>query len=100
MTLHMSPLIPLKFMIDPVALKRRCYVPDPVKAIIIDPEAIFLTGILGESGRKMVKAGLPFYFTKPLANKLIKLGIAKQASNSRRTKQVRSTYNTVIDTPG
>ena len=63
--------IKLDFMVDPDFLKVKAYVPDAVKVKIIDPEAIFLTGILGESGRRLVKAGAPFYFTRRLALKLI-----------------------------
>lgn len=70
----------LKFMVDPDFLKDRALVPDAVRVIIIDPEAIFLTGILGESGRKLVKAGAPFYFTKRLAEKLINKNIARKTN--------------------
>ena len=70
--------VKLSFMIVPSELENKCYVPNPVRVKIVDPEAIFLTGILGESGRKMVKAGLEFYFEKKLAMKLIKLGIADE----------------------
>ncbi len=68
----------LTFKVDPDYLRDRTYVPNPVKIVIIDPEAIFLTGILGESGRKMVQHGFPFIFTKKLAQKLIDKGIAKE----------------------
>lgn len=70
--------IELTFMVVPEFLTTHCYIKDPIKIKIIDPEAIFLTGILGESGRKMVKAGIPFYFKKELAERLIKKGIAKR----------------------
>ena len=63
-------------MVDPDELIKKAYVPNAIKITIIDAEAIFLTGILGESGRKLVKAGISFYFTKKLANKFIKNGIA------------------------
>lgn len=69
--------VKLKFMIVPTELIERCYVPNRVKVRIVDPEAIFLTGILGESGRRMVKAGLLFYFEERLAKKLIDKGIAE-----------------------
>jgi len=70
--------IKLTFMVVPEFLETHCFIENPVKVKVIDPEAIFLTGILGESGRKMVKAGIPFYFEKKLAQKLIKKGIAKK----------------------
>jgi hypothetical protein len=63
-------------MVVPELLASKAYVPAPVRVKIIDPEAIFLTGLLGESGRRLVKAGVEFYFTKKLANKLIEKKIA------------------------
>jgi hypothetical protein len=69
----------LAFMVDPVALAELAYVPNPVKVKIVDPEAIFLMGILGESGRKLVEAGVLFYFEEALAQKLIAKGIAAPA---------------------
>ncbi len=68
--------VELTFMVVPEFLKSHCFIKDPVKIKIIDPGAIFLTGILGESGRKMVKAGIPFYFKRKLAEHLINKGIA------------------------
>lgn len=66
----------LDFMVVPELLASKAYVPDAVRCAVVDPEAIFLTGILGESGRRLVKAGIEFYFTKRLADKLIGSGIA------------------------
>lgn len=63
-------------MVCPEFLANNCHVPNAVKVKIIDPEAIFLTGILGESGRKMVLKGAPFYFERALAHHLIQKGIA------------------------
>jgi hypothetical protein len=68
--------VKLQFMVVPELLATKAYVPNPVRVKIIDPEAIFLTGLLGESGRKLVKAGVEFYFTKSLADKLIEKKIA------------------------
>ncbi len=68
--------VQLDFMVVPELLASLAYVPDAVRCKIIDTEAIFLTGILGESGRKLVMAGIEFYFTKTLADKLISKGIA------------------------
>lgn len=70
--------VELQFMVVPEELARLAYVPDPVKVKIVDPEAIFLTGILGDSGRKLVQAGILFYFERLLAEKLIKRGIAEE----------------------
>ena len=58
--------------------RKKCYVPNPIRVKITDPEAIFLTGLLGESGRNMILAGCEFYFTEKLALRLISMGIAKE----------------------
>lgn len=68
--------VKLQFMVVPELLSSLAEVPDPVRIKIIDPEAIFLMGLLGESGRKLVEAGVEFYFTRKLAEKLINKGIA------------------------
>ena len=68
--------VKLTFMVDPKELAEKAYIENPVKVKIIDAEAIFLTGILGESGRKLVEGGLTFIFEKELAEKLISKGIA------------------------
>jgi len=68
--------VKLQFMVVPELLKTMAEVPNPVRVRIIDPQAIFLTGLLGESGKRLVRAGIEFYFTKTLAVKLIRLGIA------------------------
>ena len=66
-------------MIVPSELKNKCYVPNAIRLRIVRPEDIFLDGILGQSGRRMVKAGLLFYFTKRLAQRLIKMGVAERS---------------------
>lgn len=71
-----SEKVELQFMVVPDQLAKLAIVPDPVRIKVIDPEAIFLTGLLGESGRKLVAAGVEFYFTRKLANKLIEKKIA------------------------
>ena len=63
-------------MVVPEQLSKMAYVPNAIRVKIIDPEAIFLTGLLGESGRRLVSAGVEFYFEKELATKLIKKQIA------------------------
>lgn len=68
--------VKLDFMVVPELLATLAEVPNPVRLKIIDPEAIFLTGLLGESGKRLVKAGIEFYFTRKLANKLIEKRIA------------------------
>lgn len=66
----------LQFCVDPDYLRDSTFVHDPVKILIIQPESIFITGILGESGRRMIADGAPFIFTRELAEKLIKHGVA------------------------
>jgi hypothetical protein len=71
--------VKLQFMVVPELLASKAYVPDPIRCKIVDPQAIFLTGILGESGRKLVSAGIEFYFTRSLADRLISKGIAVES---------------------
>lgn len=71
-------MIELDFMVVPEQLATLATVPDRVRCKIVEPEAIFLTGLLGESGRRLVKGGIEFYFTRPLAEKLISKGIAEE----------------------
>ena len=75
--------VALDFMVVPELLATLAYVPDPVRCKVVDADAIFLTGILGESGRRLVRAGIEFYFTRSLAEKLIRAGIAVEAQNAR-----------------
>lgn len=63
-------------MVVPEQLASMAYVPNAIKVKIVDAEAIFLLGILGESGRKLVEHGIEFYFEGKLAKNLIKKGIA------------------------
>ena len=70
--------VKLQYMVVPGELEKYAYVPDAVCVRIIDAESIFLTGILGESGRALVKAGVAFYFEGKLARKLIDKGIAEE----------------------
>lgn len=72
--------VKLQFMVDPQQLEELAYVPDCIKVQIIDPEAIFLLGLLGESGKELVRAGIHFYFEGELARKLIEKGIAEKVS--------------------
>lgn len=75
--------IKLDFMICPDEMIKKCYVSNAVRIKIIDPESIFLTGILGESGRKMIKNGCEFLFTKKLAEKLILMGVAIEVKQGK-----------------
>ncbi len=86
--------VKLQFMVVPELLATLAYVPDAVRVKIIDPQAIFLTGLLGESGKKLVKAGVEFYFTKKLANKLIekKIAIKVKSNEQKSTKTTKSVY--------
>ena len=81
----------LQFMVCPDFLRNEAFVRDPVRVIITDPDSIFITGILGESGRRMIRDGAPFIFTRALADKLIAHGVAalanSQVSNAARSGQ-------------
>lgn len=79
----MKSLVRLDFMVDPDALKTKAFVPDPVRVVVTDPESIFITGILGESGRKLVAAGIVFIMTRPLAERLMAHGVAVEANVAR-----------------
>lgn len=72
----------LDFMVVPESLRTLAYVPDPVRCKIVDPQAIFLTGILGESGKKLVEGGIEFIFTRSLAEKLIEKKIAVEVESA------------------
>jgi len=72
----MSNKVELNFMVVPEKLMELAYVPDRVRVRITEPDSIFITGILGESGRKLVKAGIEFWFTRTLAEDLINNRVA------------------------
>lgn len=71
----------LQFKVCPNFLRDNTTVENPVRIFISDPDSIFITGILGESGRRMISAGAPFIFTKALAEKLIGHGIATKSED-------------------
>lgn len=75
----MTEKLCLKYMVVPERLAEMAYVDDPVMVRISDPESVFLMGILGESGRKLVASGIEFYFTRELAQRLIDHGVAELA---------------------
>ena len=87
--------VKLQFMVVPEELEKRAHVPDAVKIKVIDSEAIFLLGILGESGRELVKAGLHFYFEGKLAQKLIDMGIAEKVYEYKMTTKRKLTWEGV-----
>lgn len=68
----------LNFMVDPEYLAKKCRVPNKVKILITKPDSVLYKTILGESGRAMAHAGMPFYFEKGLAQGLIHQGVAKR----------------------
>jgi len=72
----------LQFKVCPDYLRDCTEIDNPVRIIIVDPESIFITGILGESGRRMIADGAPFIFTRPLAEKLIAHGVAVLAEGT------------------
>ena len=76
--------VKLQFMVAPNFLKEHSYVEDPVLIKVVKPELIFLQGILGESGRKLVLAGANFIFERELAEELIEKGIAVKIENPKK----------------
>jgi hypothetical protein len=86
-------------MVVPGELQKHAYVPNPVRIKIIDAEAIFLLGILGESGRKLVEAGIEFWFEDKLARKLIRKGIAKEVDVAISTPGNARSFKKVTNEP-
>ena len=74
--------IKLQFMV--YKLEDVAYVPDPVLIRIIKPDNIFITGILGKSGIKLMERGVCFLFEKGLASELIKMGVAKEIKGDEK----------------
>lgn len=69
--------VKLDFMICPDELIKKCYVSAPVRIRILNQRPEFLRMIgLGASGKKMVAAKLEFYYSKHIAEALIKMGWA------------------------
>jgi len=66
--------VKLQFMV--YKLEEVAYVPDPILIKIIKPDNIFITGILGKSGMKLMERGVRFLFEKELALELIRMGVA------------------------
>jgi len=63
--------VKLNFMVVPSQLERFAFVPNRIRCRIINPESAILDSILGESGKRLAKAGIEFYFTNKLAKELI-----------------------------
>ena len=70
--------VKLRYMVVPEELKNKAYVKDAVKVRIINVEALVCMGYLGESGKKLADAEIPFYFEELDARKLIDLGLAEE----------------------
>jgi len=70
--------VTLKFMVVPEELLKRGYVSNRIKILITKPKSVFILSILGESGRKLAAAGVPFWFEGRLAKRLIKMKVAKE----------------------
>jgi hypothetical protein len=75
--------IKLQFNVDPAWLESRTYVNNPVRVKVLRPDLLFLTGILGESGRAMVLEGFPFIFEGKIAEEYIKLGIFEKLPDAQ-----------------
>lgn len=71
--------IKLKFRVDPDYLKNNTIVEDAVRLKFIDPEKVFVLGLLGESGRTMMLNGAVFEFERAQAEWMIGQKIAVKA---------------------
>lgn len=65
-------------MVDPEYLSNYCHVTNSVRICILKPLSPLLKPYLGASGKRMAKAGFPFYFEAGIAERLVKKGIAKR----------------------
>ena len=65
-------------MVVPELLATQVEVPNAIRCKIIDVAKMADTKLFGDSGLRMVAAGFDFYFTQPLAQRLINAGIAVQ----------------------
>ena len=74
--------VKLQFMV--YKLEEIAYVPNPIKIKIIKPKNIFISGILGKSGIRLVERGICFLFEKKLAMELIKMGVAKEIKGDEK----------------
>lgn len=79
--MHKLKQVPLTFMVDPAELAQWGYVPDAVRVRFVNPEKVYALGLLGESGRKLVEAGIAFYFERKQAEWMIEQGIAERADS-------------------
>jgi hypothetical protein len=71
--------IKLKFRVDPDYLKNNTEVVDAIRLKFIDPEKVFVLGLLGESGRTMMLNGAVFEFERGQAEWMIEQKIAVRA---------------------
>lgn len=69
--------VELDFMVVPKQLAEHAFVTDAVRIHITNCAEMAELGLLGESGIKLARAGLDFYFTRELAYTLIRRGIAE-----------------------
>lgn len=70
--------IRFSYMAVPEELEKRAYVVNPVKILILNADAPNFNGILGLSGRRLARIGVPFYFERALAEVLIRQGVAEE----------------------
>ncbi len=79
--------IKLKFRVDPNYLKNNTEVIDPVRIKFIDPEKVYVLGMLGESGRTMMLDGAVFEFERNQAEWMIEQKIAIEVKNEKEIKE-------------
>lgn len=79
----------LKFRVDPDYLKANTEVIDPVRIRFIDPEKVYVLGMLGESGRTMMLDGAIFEFERKQAEWMIEQHIAVAVGDKTQSKSIR-----------
>jgi len=75
--------VKLKFRVDPDYLKNNTVVEDAVRIRFIDPDKVFVLGLLGESGRTMMLNGAIFEFERSQAKWMIEQKIAVEAEENK-----------------
>jgi len=76
------PPIKVNFTVDPEFLKHAVIIENPKRIEFIDMDLIDEAGILGETGRAMAKLGFPFNMRGDMADKLIKIGAARETTKT------------------
>ena len=70
--------VELRYMVVPEELRDKAFVPDAVKVKILESGTLADMGILGETGKKLADAGLPFYFTEKDTQELVEMKLMER----------------------